>query len=116
MVTTEDPGLIFRSPLSAAKSSSPPLSPLCADGFPADFIWGVGTAAYQIEGGVSDLGRSPSIWDTFSHTAGKTFMGETGDVACDHLRRKKRKTEKRLAMWHATISGEEILKKRRIKR
>lgn len=28
-------------------------------------------------------GRGPSIWDTFSHTAGKTENGDTGDVACD---------------------------------
>ena len=40
-------------------------APLCKDGFPRDFIWGVGTAAYQIEGGDKALGREPSIWDTF---------------------------------------------------
>lgn len=52
--------------------------------FPADFRWGVATAAYQIEGAVSEDGRGPSIWDTFSHTPGKTYNGDTGDVACDH--------------------------------
>ncbi|WP_404951314.1 family 1 glycosylhydrolase [Streptomyces sp. ARC12] len=35
---------------------------------PADFTWGVATAAYQIEGAVAEDGRSPSIWDTFSHS------------------------------------------------
>jgi len=59
----------------------------CAVGFPTDFMWGLGTAAYQIEGGVAELGRQPSIWDTFSHTPGKTFDGATGDVACDHIHR-----------------------------
>lgn len=55
--------------------------------FPADFCWGVATAAYQIEGAVNEDGRGPSIWDTFSHTPGKTHNGDTGDVACDHYHR-----------------------------
>ncbi|MDR1186635.1 MAG: family 1 glycosylhydrolase [Bifidobacteriaceae bacterium] len=58
-----------------------------ADGFPPDFIWGAATASYQIEGAVAQDGRGTSIWDTFSHTAGKTFNGDTGDVACDHYNR-----------------------------
>ncbi|MFF8846382.1 GH1 family beta-glucosidase [Streptomyces sp. NPDC015127] len=55
--------------------------------FPADFTWGVATAAYQIEGAVAEDGRSPSIWDTFSHTPGKVANGDTGDEACDHYHR-----------------------------
>jgi beta-glucosidase len=51
------------------------------------FRWGVSTAAYQIEGGVREGGRGPSIWDTFSHEAGRVATGETGDVACDHFHR-----------------------------
>ncbi len=51
--------------------------------FPPNFIWGCSTAAYQIEGAVNEDGRKPSVWDTFSHTPGKTFQGETGDVADD---------------------------------
>ncbi|MET7692219.1 GH1 family beta-glucosidase [Streptomyces sp. NPDC005483] len=54
---------------------------------PHDFLWGTATAAYQIEGAVSEDGRSPSIWDTFSHTPGKVAGGDTGDVACDHYHR-----------------------------
>ncbi|MFF9089043.1 GH1 family beta-glucosidase [Streptomyces sp. NPDC014991] len=54
---------------------------------PHDFLWGTATAAYQIEGAVAEDGRSPSIWDTFSHTPGKTAGGDTGDVACDHYHR-----------------------------
>jgi beta-glucosidase len=47
------------------------------------FLWGVATAAYQIEGAWNVDGKGPSIWDTFSHTKGKIKTGETGDVACD---------------------------------
>lgn len=54
---------------------------------PADFTWGVATAAYQIEGAVAEDGRAPSIWDTFSHTPGTIDGGDTGDVACDHYHR-----------------------------
>lgn len=64
-----------------------PLSP--AYQFPENFLWGVATASYQIEGAVDEDGRGPSIWDTFSHTPGKTFQGDTGDVACDHYHRYK---------------------------
>jgi beta-glucosidase len=55
--------------------------------FPPDFVWGVATSAYQIEGAVAEGGREPSIWDTFSHTPGAVDNGDTGDVACDHYRR-----------------------------
>jgi beta-glucosidase len=55
--------------------------------FPADFLLGAATAAYQIEGAACDDGRTPSIWDTFSHTPGRTVEGHTGDVACDHYHR-----------------------------
>ncbi|SHN00282.1 GH1 family beta-glucosidase [Cryptosporangium aurantiacum] len=55
--------------------------------FPPDFVWGVATASYQIEGAVDEDGRGPSIWDTFSHLPGKTHNGDTGDVADDHYHR-----------------------------
>ncbi|WP_104525811.1 GH1 family beta-glucosidase [Blastococcus atacamensis] len=55
--------------------------------FPPGFTFGAATASYQIEGAVDVDGRGPSIWDTFSHTPGKTFEGHTGDVACDHYHR-----------------------------
>ncbi len=57
--------------------------------FPDGFLWGTATASYQIEGAVEEDGRGKSIWDVFSHTPGKTFQGETGDVACDHYHRYK---------------------------
>jgi len=55
--------------------------------FPPGFLWGAATASYQIEGAAAVDGRTPSIWDTFSHTPGKTKGGDTGDVACDHYHR-----------------------------
>ncbi len=51
------------------------------------FRMGVATSAYQIEGARHLDGRLDSIWDTFSHTPGKTKLGHTGDVACDHYQR-----------------------------
>jgi len=55
--------------------------------FPSGFVWGTATAAYQIEGAAAEGGRTPSIWDTFSHTPGKVYAGHTGDVAADHYHR-----------------------------
>lgn len=57
--------------------------------FPDNFIFGVATASYQIEGAVNEDRRGPSIWDAFSHTPDKIMTGETGDVACDHYHRYK---------------------------
>nr|CAA91220.1 beta-glucosidase [Thermoanaerobacter brockii] len=61
--------------------------------FPRDFVWGTATSSYQIEGAVNEDGRTPSIWDTFSKTEGKTYKGHTGDVACDHYHRYKEDVE-----------------------
>lgn len=52
--------------------------------FPDDFVWGVATASYQIEGAAFEDGRGESIWDRFSKTPGKVLNGDTGDVACNH--------------------------------
>ena len=60
--------------------------------FPRDFIWGVATASYQIEGAANEDGRGASIWDTFSNTPGAVANGDTGEVACDHYHR-----------WHEDI-------------
>jgi beta-glucosidase len=55
--------------------------------FPANFIWGVGAAAPQIEGAAFTDGKGPSIWDTFSRVPGAVRNGDTLDVACDHYHR-----------------------------
>ncbi|MEO6530506.1 MAG: GH1 family beta-glucosidase [Specibacter sp.] len=55
--------------------------------FPRDFVWGVSTAAYQIEGAVREGGRGPSSWDAFAAEPGRIANGDTGDIACDHYHR-----------------------------
>ena len=51
-----------------------------------DFIWGVSTSSFQIEGATRVDGRGPSVWDTYGQT-GAIANHETGDVACDHYHR-----------------------------
>src|SRR5947199_2786917 len=55
--------------------------------FPEGFLWGTATSAYQIEGSPHADGAGTSIWHRFSHSAGRTANGETGDIACDHYNR-----------------------------
>jgi beta-glucosidase len=56
-------------------------------GFPAGFLWGAATSAYQIEGSPLADGAGPSIWHRFAHEEGRVRDGDTGDIACDHYRR-----------------------------
>ena len=58
-----------------------------ADRFPGDFIFGVATASFQIEGATKADGRRPSIWDAFSNMPGRVYQGHNGDIACDHYNR-----------------------------
>lgn len=55
--------------------------------FPANFLFGAATAAYQIEGAAFEDGRTASIWDAFSRVPGAVYQAENGDVACDHYNR-----------------------------
>lgn len=55
--------------------------------FPANFLWGAATSAYQIEGATAEDGRGVSIWDRFAATPGATYQGHTGEVAADHYHR-----------------------------
>ncbi|OJV00904.1 MAG: beta-glucosidase [Shinella sp. 65-6] len=55
--------------------------------FPGDFVFGVATAAFQIEGATKTDGRKPSIWDAFSNMPGRVYGRHNGDIACDHYNR-----------------------------
>lgn len=57
--------------------------------FNKDFIWGVATSSYQIEGGAYKDGKGLNIWDVFCKEEGKVFDNQTGDIACDHYHRYK---------------------------
>lgn len=54
-------------------------------GFPKDFLFGVATAAAQIEGGGFEDGRGASIWDEFA--AKRSDIALKPSVACDSYRR-----------------------------
>jgi beta-glucosidase len=84
--------------------------------FPSGFVWGVGTASYQIEGAYNEDGRGASIWDTFTgaNTVGmigsicnempcpiNSLMkspGATGNVACDTYHTYKADVQMMVAM------------------
>jgi beta-glucosidase len=72
---------------SRSPAASGPAGPAGSLSYPAGFVWGCSTSAYQIEGAVDEDGRAPSIWDIFAHHSGKTYKGQTGDVADDSYHR-----------------------------
>ena len=55
--------------------------------FDDSFVFGVATAAFQIEGAQYDDGRRDSIWDAFCRVDGAVINGDDGSVACDHYHR-----------------------------
>lgn len=60
---------------------------LASGAFPPGFLWGMATAAFQVEGAWQEDGKGESIWDRFNHTPGKIKGAATADVACDHYHR-----------------------------
>jgi beta-glucosidase len=61
--------------------------------FNKEFMFGVATSSYQIEGAVNEDGRTPSIWDNYCKIEGKVFNMDNGDIACDHYHRYKEDLE-----------------------
>jgi beta-glucosidase len=55
--------------------------------FPPDFVWGVSTSAFQIEGAAREDGKGESVWDRFCRQPGAIADGSHSDVACDHVHR-----------------------------
>ncbi|KAF8657496.1 hypothetical protein HU200_060058 [Digitaria exilis] len=56
--------------------------------FPKNFLFGTASSAYQYEGAVTEGGRGPSIWDTYTHThPEKIANGSNGDIAIDSYHR-----------------------------
>jgi beta-glucosidase len=55
--------------------------------FPKNFVWGVASSAYQIEGAAAAGGKGASIWDEFCRIPGTVADGTDGQVACDHYHR-----------------------------
>ncbi|MFG4003821.1 GH1 family beta-glucosidase [Flavobacterium aquidurense] len=53
------------------------------DQFGDDFLWGVSTAAFQIEGAHDADGKGSSIWDVFTSQKGKIKNGHHALTACD---------------------------------
>lgn len=73
------------SGLSLDSHAQPPR--LAPGAFPPGFLWGMATAAFQVEGAWDVDGKGESIWDRFCHTRGKIKGAATADMACDHYHR-----------------------------
>ncbi len=56
-------------------------------GFPKDFIWGVATASYQIEGNFGGDSGVISIWDKFCQQPDAISDKSSGAVSSDHYHR-----------------------------
>lgn len=65
----------------------PALAQPAAAQFPDGFLWGMATAAFQIEGAWNEDGKGESIWDRWSHQQGRIKGAATADVACDSYHR-----------------------------
>ena len=74
-------------PAAQAPRVAPAAPPRAPAQFPKDFLWGIATSAFQVEGAWNEDGKGESNWDRFAHTVGKIRGGATADIACDHYHR-----------------------------
>lgn len=51
--------------------------------FGKEFVWGVSTAAFQIEGASLKNRKGRSIWDDFTQQKGRIFNNANANVSCD---------------------------------
>lgn len=58
-------------------------------GFKKDFMWGVASASYQVEGAYNEDGKGLNVWDYYSQDNPAIAHFENGNVACDHYHRFK---------------------------
>ena len=52
--------------------------------FGEDFVWGVASSAYQVEGTDAADGRGACVWDMFA-ADGRVFEHQNADTSCDHM-------------------------------
>nr|XP_012804566.2 klotho [Jaculus jaculus] len=119
-----EPGQGARTWARFARAPDPEAAGLLHDTFPDGFLWAVGSAAYQTEGGWRQHGKGASIWDTFTHQSWAATPGPsssdspppppsspspppaTGDVASDSYNNVFRDTEglRELGVTHYRFS------------
>lgn len=71
--------------------------------FPKDFVWGVASSAYQMEGTDPDDGRGKNVWDEFVRS-GRVYEQQTADVSCDHMHRYKEDFALMRLPWNQKLS------------
>ncbi|GAB4835340.1 Beta-glucosidase 42 [Ancistrocladus abbreviatus] len=82
-----------KKPINNANEWRVPEKEVTRSDFPRDFVFGVATAAYQVEGACNEGNRGPSIWDAFTHIKGKIADGSNADIAVDQYHRYKEDIE-----------------------
>lgn len=56
------------------------------EGLPTNFLWGVATSSYQIEGGAAVGTRGRCIWDDFALVPGAVYDGTTHPRGIEHIK------------------------------